>query len=184
MRPNVFILAGACLCLSLCLPAHGQTSSKSSSGHPRETGEDKDPIAIVELGAATSWNVTGGAATFAPNLAAEVTPIEHWLELEAGVSPFYTRKSTEWDTDLLFKKPWTISRKTEFMLGIGPEWVHLRQDRKVTNSIAGELAGDFMFWPAGKHRFGWFLEPAYDYSFAGGHQQSIGMSGGLLIGIP
>jgi hypothetical protein len=25
---------------------------------------------------------------------------------------------------------------------------------------------------------------SYDYSFAGGHQQSIGLSGGLLIGIP
>ena len=24
-----------------------------------------------------------------------------------------------------------------------------------------------MFWPTGKHRFGWFLEPAYEYSFAG-----------------
>jgi hypothetical protein len=45
-------------------------------------------------------------------------------------------------------------------------------------------SGDFMFWPTGKHRFGWYLEPAYDYSFAGGHAQSIGMSGGLLIGIP
>jgi len=41
-----------------------------------------------------------------------------------------------------------------------------------------------MFWPTGKHRFGWFLEPVYDYSFAGGHQQSIGVSVGLLIGIP
>jgi hypothetical protein len=184
MRLNLFTLAGCCLPLSLCLSAYGQTSSKASSCHPREAGKDKDPIAIVELGAATSWNVRGGAATFAPNLAAEVTPIENWLELEAGVSPFYTRKSTEWDTDLLFKKPWTISRKAEFMLGIGPEWVHLRQNGRVTNSISGEVAGDFMFWPTRKHRFGWFLEPAYDYSFAGGHQQSIGMSGGLLIGIP
>jgi hypothetical protein len=35
----------------------------------------------------------------------------------------------------------------------------------------------------GRHRFGWYLEPAYDYSFAGGHQQSIGMSAGLLIGV-
>jgi len=60
------------------------------------------------------------------------------------------------------------------MLGVGPEWVHVRQNGKVTNSISGEIAGDFMFWPTGKHRFGWFLEPAYDYSFAGGHQQSIG----------
>ena len=184
MRPNVFTLDGACLCLSLCLLAHGQTSSKAPSGHPQDAGEDKDPIAIVELGAATNWNLSGGAATFAPNLAAEVTPIENWLELEAGVSPFYMRKSTEWDTDLLFKKPWTLSRKTEFMLGVGPEWIHLSQNGKVANSISGELAGDFMFWPKGRHRFGWFLEPAYDYSFAGGHQQSMGMSGGLLVGIP
>jgi hypothetical protein len=28
------------------------------------------------------------------------------------------------------------------------------------------------------------LEPAYDYNFASGHQESIGMSRGLLIGIP
>lgn len=168
----------------LGLPARGQTISKVSPGHPQTAGEDKEPIAIVELGAATSWNVSGGAATFAPNLAAEVTPIENWLELEAGVSPFYTHQSAEWDTDLLFKKPWTISRKAEFMLGAGPEWVHLRQNGNVTNSVSGEMAGDFMFWPTGKHRLGWYLEPAYDYSFAGGHQQSIGMSGGLLIGIP
>ena len=184
MRCYVFTLAGACLFLSLCLPAHGQSSSKTSSVNTRETGQDKDPIAILEVGAATSWNFSGGAATFAPNLAAETTPIENWLELEMGVSPFYTRRSTEWDTDLLFKKPWTISRKSEFMLGIGPEWVHLKQNGSASNSIAGEVAGDFMFWPSGKHRFGWFLEPAYDYSFAGGHQQSIGMSAGLLIAIP
>ena len=100
------------------------------------------------------------------------------------MSPFYTRNSAEWDTDLLFKKPLTISRKAEFMLGIGPEWVHRNQKGKVANSIAGEVAGDFMFWPTGKHHFGWFLEPAYNYSFARGHQQSIGMSGGLLICIP
>jgi hypothetical protein len=183
MRIRVFTLAGACLLLFFCLPAHGQTSSKASSGHRQEAGEDKEPVAILELGAATSWNLSGGAATFAPNLAAEVTPIENWLELEAGVSPFYTHNSTEWDTDLLFKKPWTISGKAEFMFGVGPQWVHLSQNGKVTNSIAGEVAGDFMFWPTGKHRFGWFLEPAYDYSFAGGHQQSMGMSAGLLIGI-
>jgi hypothetical protein len=183
-KARLFALIGACLFVFICLPIHGQASFGGSSEHRQEINEDKDPVAIIELGAATSWNLSGGAATFAPNLAAEITPVENWLELEAGVSPFYTRNSAEWDTDLLFKKPWTISRKAEFMLGVGPEWVHLKQNGKVANSIAGEVAGDFMFWPTGKHRFGWFLEPAYDYSFAGGHQQSIGMSGGLLIGIP
>lgn len=106
---------------------------------------DDDPSVTMELGASASWNTTGGATTFAPNLAAETTPIENWLELEAGVSPFFTRNSTEWDTDLLFKKPWTLSPKAEFMLGIGPEWVYLRQSGKTSQSIAGEIAGDFMF---------------------------------------
>jgi hypothetical protein len=174
---------GACLSLFLCLPLHGQTSAGKTSIHPQPAADDDDPRVILEVGAATSWNTTGGAATFAPNLAAETTPIENWLELEAGVSPFYTRNSTEWDTDLLFKKPWTLSPKAEFMLGVGPEWIHLTQSGKTTNSVAGEVAGDFMFWPNGRHRFGWFLEPAYDYSFAAGHQQSIGMSAGLLIGV-
>jgi len=116
----MFTPAGPCVFLFFCLAAHGQTSSHASSRRPQET-ENKDPIAIIELGASSSWNLGGGAATFAPNLAAEVTPIENWLELEAGVSPFYTRNATEWDTDLLFKKPWTMSRKAEFMLGVGPQ---------------------------------------------------------------
>lgn len=180
----MFTLAAACLLSFLCLPVYAQTSTQAAVSHPQNAPENKDPIAILELGAATSWNLSGGAATFAPNLAAEVTPIENWLELEAGVSPYYTANSTEWDTDLLFKKPWTLSQKAEFMFGVGPEWVHLRQNGNTSNSIAGEVAGDFMFWPTGKHRFGWFLEPAYDRSFAKGHQQSIGMSAGLLIGIP
>jgi hypothetical protein len=169
--------------LLLCLPAIGQTLDDEKASHALgTTGDTDDEVAILEVGAATNWNFSG-AATFAPNLAAECTPIEHWLELEAGVSPFFTRKSTEWDTDFLFKKPWTISKKAEFMLGVGPQWSHLKQNGKTSDTFSGELAGDFMFWPTGRHRFGWYLEPAYNYSFAGGHQQSIGMSAGLLIGI-
>lgn len=163
--------------------AHAQAAPRQSSTPAETTADDDSNKAILELGAATSWNVTGGAATFAPNFAAEITPIENWLELEAGVSPFYTRRGQEWDTDLLFKKPWTLSRKAEFMLGIGPEWVHLKQDGRWSNALAGEIAADFMFWPTGKHRFGWFLEPAYDYTLARGHQKSLGMSFGLLIGL-
>jgi hypothetical protein len=183
MGVRVFAPAVACIFLFLISSAHGQTSLDRAPGHEQQVSKDKDPAAILEIGAATSWGVTGGAATFAPTFAVEATPIENWLELEVGVSPFYTRNSTEWDTDLLFKKPWTISRKAEFMLGISPQWVYLRQTRKTSNSVAGEVAADFMFWPARKHRLGWFLEPAYDYSFARGHQKSIGMSGGLLIAI-
>ncbi|HET6215936.1 MAG TPA: hypothetical protein VFE27_02885 [Acidobacteriaceae bacterium] len=184
MRTCVSTLAVACALLFPSLPGEGQTASSPAPGSAQMAAQEKEPVAILEIGAATSWNVSGGAASFAPNLAAETTPIENWLELEVGVSPFFTHHATEWDTDLLFKKPWTLSPKAEFMLGVGPEWVYARQNGKTSNSIAGEVAGDFMFWPTTGHRFGWFLEPAFDYSFAGDHQKSIGMSAGLLIAIP
>ena len=184
MPRRVFGLAVASVLVFIgCRSIYGQAAPQESSTQVKTTVDNQENKAILEVGGATSWNISGGAATFAPNLAAEIEPIENWLELEMGVSPFYTHKAKEWDTDLLFKKPWTLSRKAEFMLGIGPEWVHARQNGQPTNTVAGEIAGDFMFWPTGKHRFGWYLEPAYDYSFARGHQKSLGMSFGLLIGL-
>jgi hypothetical protein len=144
---------------------------------------DKDPAAILEIGGAASWSLTGDGRSFGPNLAAEITPIEHWLEIEGGVTALFARHSKEWDTDLLFKKPWTLSKKAEVMFGVGPEWAHTTKFGLTSNALAGEVALDFMFWPSGRHRFGWYLEPAYDYSFAHGHEQSVGITGGLLIGI-
>jgi hypothetical protein len=47
-----------------------------------------------------------------------------------------------------------------------------------------EAVLDFISWPLCKHRFGWYLEAGYDYSFGAGHEQSAGISGGLLIAIP
>ena len=143
-----------------------------------------EPAAVVELGGAASWNVKDGGSSFGPDIAVEVTPIENWLELEAGTTALFTRHSTEWDTDLLFKKPWTLSEKVEFMFGPGPEWIHTREYGVTTNSLGGEVVLDFMFWPSAKHKFGWYLEPGFDYSFGQGHERSIGISGGLLIAIP
>ena len=145
---------------------------------------DKEPAAVVELGGAPGWNLKDGVLSFGPTVAIEVTPIEDWLELEMGLTATFGHHSTEWSTDLLFKKPWTISEKVEFMFGFGPEWIHSREYGITTNSVGGEAVLDFMFWPSAKHRFGWYLEPNYDYNFGRGHEQSIGISGGLLIAIP
>jgi hypothetical protein len=147
--------------------------------------DDKDPVAIVEIGGAAARSINNGGASFGADVAVEVTPIENWLELEAGVTPLFRRHhSAEWDTDLLFKKPWTLSKKVELMAGVGQEWVHAKEPGMRANSMAGEAVLDFMFWPGRKHKFGWFLEPAYDYSFARGHERSFGISVGLLIAIP
>jgi hypothetical protein len=145
---------------------------------------DKEPVAVVELGAAASQSLKGDGTSGGPTFAVEVTPIENVLELEAGVTPLFAPGSTEWDVDLLFKKPWTLSKKAEFMLGAGPEWIHTSQHGATANAIGGEAVLDFMFWPSRKHKFGWYLEPSYDYSFGRGHEQSLGISGGLLIAIP
>ena len=145
---------------------------------------DKDPAAILEFGGAASVNPKDGSTSYGPSFAFEITPIEDWLEIEAGTTPLFHARSTEWDTDVLFKKPWTLSRKAEFMAGIGPEWVHSNEPGAKPNSIAGEAAADFMFWPTGKHKFGWYLEPSYDYNFMRGHEQSISVTAGLLIAIP
>ncbi len=144
---------------------------------------EKEPVAIVELGGAGGWNLKDGGSGFGPNFAVEVTPIENWLELEAGTTPLFSRHSTEWDTDLLFKKPWTLSKKLEFMAGLGPEWIHTREYGRTTNSLGVEFVLDFMYWPSAKRRFGWYVEPSYDYNFGRGHEQSLGVSGGLLIAI-
>jgi hypothetical protein len=153
------------------------------SGNAFAQSADKE-AAVIELGAAAGQSLTGGGSNFGPDLAVEVTPIENWLEIEAGVTPLFNSHSTEWDTGLLFKKPWKLSDKAEFMAGAGPVWIHTSQGKAATNSVGGEAVLDFMFWPSAKHRFGWFLEPGYDYNFARGHEQSLGLSGGLLIAIP
>jgi hypothetical protein len=154
------------------------------SGAAFAQSDEKDPAAIIELGAAGSWNVKDGGSSFGPSFAVEVTPIENWLELEAGVTPLFRPHTTEWDTELLFKKPWTLSRKAEFMVGVGPEWIHTSQSGVTTNSVAGEAVLDFMFWPAKRHKFGWYFEPSYEYDFGSGNEQSVGITGGLLIAIP
>ena len=141
--------------------------------------EEKEPTAIIELGGAGEWGLSG-ASSFGPSAAVEFTPIEDWLEIEAGIAPMFRNGRTEWDTDLLFKKPFTLSDKLEFMIGVGPAWTFSREATK----LGGEVALDFMFWPTPDRKFGWFLEPAYTYSFTNGHEQSLGVSAGLLIPIP
>jgi hypothetical protein len=141
--------------------------------------EEKEPSAIVEIGGAGEWGLPG-ASSFGPSVALEVTPIKDWLEIEAGVSMLFSSGRSEWDADLLFKKPFTLSDKLEFMVGVGPAWTFSREGTK----IAGEVALDFMFWPTPDRKYGWFLEPSYNYSFSQGHKQSLGVTAGLLIPIP
>ena len=177
MNPGTWALAAA-LFLGTGF-AFGQPDGKRTA-----QTEEKEPAAVLELGGAGSWSLPSGSSSFGPTVAVEVTPIEDWLELEGGVTALFRSGSTEFDTDLLFKKPWTLSPKAEIMAGIGPEWIHTRENRVTTNAVAGEAVLDFMYWPGRRHRLGWYLEPGFEYSFGAGHEKSMGINGGLLIAIP
>jgi len=87
--------------LLFTLSAFGQTDSGFTN---KAELVNKESAAVGEIGGAASWNLKGGRMSVGPNLAVEVTPIENWLELEAGITPAFTSHSTEWDIDFLFKK--------------------------------------------------------------------------------
>jgi hypothetical protein len=141
--------------------------------------EDKEPLAIIELGGAGEWGFNG-EPIFGPSVAVEFEPIKNWLEIEIGTAPLFNHGHVEWDSDILFKKPFTLSDTVEFMVGAGPHW---SQPMNGSAQFGAEFALDFMIWPTRDRRFGWFIEPTYSYSFNGEHEKSLGLSGGLFIPI-
>lgn len=144
---------------------------------------DKEPLAVLELGAAGERGVNSANSSFGPTAAVEFTPIQNWLVIETGVSTLFSKGQTEWDTDFVFKKPFDLSPNIEFEPGIGPVWIHTVSGSRTTDGIGAEAVLDFMFWPTADRNYGWFLEPSYTYSFASSHEQSFGVSAGLLIPI-
>lgn len=139
--------------------------------------EDKEPIAVFEIGAAANLP---NVPSYGPTIAVEFTPIKDWLEIEIGTGPFFGAGPADWSTDILFKKPFDLSDTAELMVGAGPAF-----DTTFGGStmIGAEVALDFMFWPWPDRKYGWFLEPSYTYSFINGTAQSFGVSVGLLIAI-
>ena len=144
---------------------------------------EKEPSAELEIGAAGEWSLPGSSG-FGPSLALEFTPIEHWLEIETGVSPMFGGNRREWDTELIFKKPFALSGNVEMMLGAGPEWLHKTGGGDVPDSLGAVAVLDFQFWPGSQRSYGYFVEPSYGCDFGRGHEQSLGVTVGLLIGLP
>jgi hypothetical protein len=150
---------------------------------PKAQAEEKEPSLVFEMGSAGEWGLQHGGSSFGPNVALEYTVIEHWLEFEVGVTPLFSKGQAEIGTDLIFKKPFDLSKSLEFLIGAGPEWVHRTSGEKPVDSIAGEVVVEFVYSPWPERHVGFFIEPAYAYDFGKGHEQSIAVTGGLHIGI-
>ena len=106
---------------------------------------------------------------------------EVWLEIEIGGGTLFRKGQTEWEADVLLKKPFTLSSTVELMVGAGPSWSYANGETVKTGMT---LVADFMFWPWPGRRFGWFFEPTYTYSLSSGHEKTLAVSVGLLIAIP
>jgi len=143
----------------------------------KTSAAEKEPVAVLELGAAGAWDVRGGAS-FGPAAAVEFEPIKDSLVIEAGLAPLFDRSGrTDWDFDVLFRRPFDLSKKVEFEPGIGPTW-------NGSGQAGAQASFEFMIWTSEEREFGWFIDPSYSVSLAPGHQQSVGLSLGLLFAIP
>jgi hypothetical protein len=140
--------------------------------------EDKEPVAIVALGGASEWGFPGRTLSFGPSASVEFSAIKDWLEIEVGGAKLFRRGHSEWEAEIVFRKPFTLSDTAEFMVGIGPMWTSAKGEGA---KIGGTYVFDFMFWPWPDRKFGWFVEPSY--SFIKGHEKSLAVSVGLLVAI-
>jgi len=167
---------GLTVFLAACWPAAASAQAAATSAQE----EHVERSFVLELGGAAEWDARHlSSGHYGPTVAVETEPIEGWLELELGVTPFISGGRTNVDVDLLFKKPFNLSPKVELMVGLGPTLSHrfAREDRGTSYGL--EFALDFMFWPTKK--IGWFVEPSYAIEFGGDKERSFGVTAGLLI---
>jgi hypothetical protein len=141
---------------------------------------ESDHTITFELGWAADWSRQEGTRAAGGTFAFEVTPIEHWLELEVGATAIHAPANVEASLDVLFKKPWRVSPRFEFMIGVGPELIHETRAGGGTHWGLSAVA-DLMFWP--RRNVGWYLEPGYEAGFQNGAtRHGLAVAAGLLIG--
>lgn len=137
-----------------------------------------DHRVVIELGWEGDWSHADGFNN-GGTVAIETTPVENWLELELGVSVVHQPHGVEIPVDLLFKKPWRLSRTVEFMAGVGPEVIHSTAEHDTFWGLSG--IADLMVWPT--ENVGWYIEPAVERTFGNGtHENGLGIAAGLIIG--
>ncbi len=49
--------------------------------------------------------------------------------------------------------------------------------------LAGEAIVELVYWPWEDHKVGFFVESSYSSNFGQGHEQTVGVTAGLHIGV-
>src|ERR1700735_4112032 len=94
--------------------------------------EEKEPLAVVELGVASEWGLNGSGYHLGPTAAVEFTALKNWLVIEPRGEKLPRHGQTEWDAGFVFKKPFDLTPSVEFEPGLGPVWMHTVGSGKTT----------------------------------------------------
>ena len=149
-------------------------SGRAFGGERPEAAEQRN--LIFEVAPAGEWELGGeGKSSFGPSFALAVTPIEHQLEIEFGLTPLFDHGKANWEGEIVFKKPFELSKNLELLVGIGPQW-------SIPSNFFGAVAElQLVYWQTS--RVGWFVEPSYSYALNGQHEQNATLKVGLLFAL-
>jgi hypothetical protein len=151
---------------------------------PAAAGEDEADhghAVVLELGVNIERELSEHGSQLGPTVGIEAEPIEDWLEIEFGASTSRSRRATNWELELPFKKPFRLSSTVEIMPGLGPIWTRTSQPG-VGSTWGAEAVLDVFVWRT--QHMGWYLEPSYGISFGNGNAKSVALTGGLFFAVP
>src|SRR4051794_4550897 len=103
--------------------------------------EEKEPLAVVMLGVAGEGSLSDRAFSRGPAAAVEFSAIKDWMEIEVGGAKLFRRGHSEWEAEVVFRKPFSLSDTAEMMLGLGPMWT---QSKGESGKIGTTFVADFM----------------------------------------
>lgn len=133
----------------------------------------------IQIGGAAEWPLQSSGWHYGPSVSLEQEVIEHQLLLELGVSRYQLPESTAWEVEVAFRKPFDLSPGVELTVGLGPTWTRTTGTAEHSDSIGAEFSLDFQFL-VGK-RWGWYIEPAYEFVPGSTRDQSVNLAVGILI---
>jgi hypothetical protein len=111
----------------------------------------------------------------------EIEAVDKWLETEIGGQVLAIEGGREASVDLLFKKPFTLTKRLEVMIGLGPALIRTQRRPDPDHTSWGlEAAVDFMYWP--RRHVGLWLEPAYEIVLSHGIAHALSCTGGPMLG--
>jgi hypothetical protein len=168
------------------LPTRGQTLVYTASDRTTDAkdSEPAEPSFTIKLGGVAERSFADKAFLAGPSVAVQAGILNDSVEIEAGTAPLFDHGHIDWNSGILVKKPFEISRQFDVELGAGPTWIHKSTGDGPSNGIGAEAIAELVYWPSLHKNLGWYLESGYGYDFGRLHDSDLGLRLGVLFAVP